>query len=64
MARKKKITTKDGATGGVKVTLTKDYVYPNGMILRAGKSPIVAGYFADELKAGGYLDKQQSNPKD
>lgn len=61
MARKKKPTTK--SIGGIKVTLTKDYTYPNGIVLRAGKSPIVTRDFAKELKEGGYLDKQETDTK-
>jgi len=53
MARKKKITTKQG---GIKVTLTKEYVYENGLKIEAGKTPTVSNSFYTELKAGGYLD--------
>ena len=43
--------------GGIKVTLTKDYVYPNGQILKANKTPTVTLQFYNELLKGGYLDK-------
>lgn len=65
MARKKKITTKNAAAGcgDVKVVLTKNYTYPNGVVLRAGKTPTVTKEFYNELLAGGYLDQPKPQPK-
>ena len=60
MARKKKITTKQG---GIKVTLTKEYVYPNGLKILVGKTPTVSNSFYTELKEGGYLDPVKEAPQ-
>ena len=59
----KKETPQHKSGGGIKVTLTSDYEYQNGLKIYAGKTYTVTRSFYKELNEGGYLTKKENKSK-